>query len=201
MALVAISRIDWSHQLVEQLDWHWRQQLRPRLAGLNDEEYRWEPVAGAWNVRRRGTSSAPMAAGSGAFTIDFEMPEPSPPPVTTIAWRIGHIVVGVLGMRVANHFGGPAYDYLSHDYPGDATGALAQLDENYAAWVTGVRQLGTERLARPCGPAEGPFAEAPMAALVLHINREMFHHGAEIALLRDLYRAKSAHANMSTASS
>jgi hypothetical protein len=27
-----------------------------------------------------------------------------------------------------------------------------------------------------------------MAALVLHINREVIHHGAEIALLRDLYR-------------
>jgi hypothetical protein len=26
-----------------------------------------------------------------------------------------------------------------------------------------------------------------MAALVLHINREMLHHGAEIALLRDLF--------------
>jgi hypothetical protein len=26
-----------------------------------------------------------------------------------------------------------------------------------------------------------------MAALVLHINRETLHHGAEIALLRDLY--------------
>jgi hypothetical protein len=27
-----------------------------------------------------------------------------------------------------------------------------------------------------------------MATLVLHINREVIHHGAEIALLRDLYR-------------
>jgi len=26
-----------------------------------------------------------------------------------------------------------------------------------------------------------------MAELVLHINREAIHHGAEIALLRDLY--------------
>ena len=26
-----------------------------------------------------------------------------------------------------------------------------------------------------------------MAALVLHVNREALHHGAEIALLRDLY--------------
>ena len=42
-------------------------------------------------------------------------------------------------------------------------------------------------LTRPCGPAEGPFAEYPMAALVLHIHREVIHHGAEISLLRDLY--------------
>jgi hypothetical protein len=26
-----------------------------------------------------------------------------------------------------------------------------------------------------------------MATLILHINREVIHHGAEIALLRDLY--------------
>jgi hypothetical protein len=26
-----------------------------------------------------------------------------------------------------------------------------------------------------------------MATLVLHINREVIHHGAEISLLRDLY--------------
>jgi len=28
-----------------------------------------------------------------------------------------------------------------------------------------------------------------MAALVLHLNREVMAHGAEICLLRDLYRA------------
>jgi hypothetical protein len=31
-----------------------------------------------------------------------------------------------------------------------------------------------------------------MAELVAHINREVMHHGAEIALLRDLYRATGA---------
>jgi hypothetical protein len=29
-----------------------------------------------------------------------------------------------------------------------------------------------------------------MAELVLHINREAIHHGAEVALLRDLYAAR-----------
>jgi hypothetical protein len=42
-------------------------------------------------------------------------------------------------------------------------------------------------LERPCGPAEGPYADYPFIALVLHINREAIHHGAEIACIRDLY--------------
>ena len=108
-------------------------------------------------------------------------------PVTTIAWRLAHMVVGVLGARVASHFDGPAVDYESFDYAGTAERALQQLDDVYAAWRSGVIGLGEEGLTRPCGPAEGPFAAYPMAALVLHINREMLHHGAEVALLRDLY--------------
>jgi DinB superfamily len=180
--------VDWPAELVEQLDWHWRAQLRPRLDGLTDDEYLWEPVRGTWSIRPRGTSTAPMAVGRGAFTIDFALPEPDPVPVTTIAWRIGHLVVGVLGARAASHFGGPPTDYESHDYPGDAATALAQLDAAYDAWTTGVRGLGEDGMGRPCGPAEGPYAERSMAALVLHINREVLHHGAEIALLRDLYR-------------
>jgi hypothetical protein len=70
---------------------------------------------------------------------------------------------------------------------GMPSSARAQLDEAYTGWITGVRGLGADGLARPCGPAEGPWARASMAELVLHINREMLHHGAEIALLRDLY--------------
>jgi hypothetical protein len=45
-------------------------------------------------------------------------------------------------------------------------------------------------LARRCGSAERLYPDAPLASLVLHINRETIHHGAEIALLRDLYRAR-----------
>jgi hypothetical protein len=179
--------IDWNHQLADQLDWHWRNQLRARLDGLTDEEYFWEPVAGCWNIHPRGQSTAPISAGSGEFTIDYAFPEPDPAPVTTIAWRLGHIIVGVLGMRNAAHFGGPAVDYQTFTYAGAAKEALAQLDSAYATWIDGVRALRADGLARPCGPAEGPYGEEPMATLVLHINREVIHHGAEIALLRDIY--------------
>jgi hypothetical protein len=106
--------------------------------------------------------------------------------VTTIAWRIAHIVMGCFGARNAAHFGGPPVDYEKFDYAGTAAQALRQHD-SYAGWIAGVRGLDADGLARPCGPAEGPLAEYPMAALVLHINREVVHHGAEISLLRDLY--------------
>lgn len=179
--------MDWNHELLDQLDWHWRSQVRARFEGLSDAEYFWEPVPGCWSVRRRGESLAPMAVGSGDYTIDFALPEPDPAPVTTIAWRLGHIIVGVFGPRSAAHFGGPPVDYESFAYAGTAAEALRQLDGAYARWTEGVRGLGSDGLALPCGPAEGPFADHPMAALVLHINREAIHHSAEIALLRDLY--------------
>jgi hypothetical protein len=178
--------LDWKDVLVEQLDWHWNAHLRPRLDGLTDDEYFWEPVPGCWSVRPRGQSA--LGVGSGDFVIEFTRPEPAPPPVTTIAWRLGHIIVGVLGQRTAVHFGGPPVDYATFAYAGTAKEALDQLDSAYARWVEGVRGLGDEGMARPCGPGEGPYAEYPLAALVFHINRETIHHGAEITLLRDLYR-------------
>ena len=146
-----MSSVDWNLQLAEQLDWHWREQLRPRLDGLTDAEYRWEPVPGAWNVRPRGTGTAPIEVGAGEFVLDYAFPPPVPPPVTTIAWRVGHMTVGVLGMRVASHFGGPPFDYDTHRYPGDAATALAQLDAAYAGWLAGVRGLDADGLARAAG--------------------------------------------------
>ena len=179
--------VDWNAQLVDQLEIHWTSRLRPRLEGLTDEEYFWEPVADCWSVRPHSTGTAPVRAGRGDFTIDFAFPEPQPAPVTTIAWRLAHMVVGVLAMRTAGHFGREAVDYESFEYAGTAAGALAQLDEEHDRWIAGVQALGPDELREPCGPSEGPWGEFPMSRLVLHINRELIHHGAEVALLRDLY--------------
>lgn len=169
---------DLTAQLADQLDWHWGAQLRPRLDGLTDDEYFWRPVPDCWTVHRDGA-------------IDFAYPPPEPAPFTTIAWRLAHVIVGVFAMRNHNHFGGPAADYASWDYATDAGTALRQLDETYAAWISGVRSLSAADLDRPCGPAEGPYADYPLLTLVLHINREAIHHGAEVALVRDLYAHQS----------
>ncbi|GLC99661.1 hypothetical protein Mkiyose1088_15280 [Mycobacterium kiyosense] len=59
---------DLTTQLVEQLDWHWSGQLRPRLDGLTDDEYFWQPVPDCWTVHPDGT-------------IDFAYPAPDPAPI------------------------------------------------------------------------------------------------------------------------
>ena len=165
-------------QLADHLDYHWTSQLRPRLDGLSDAEYFWQPVPNCWTVHPDGA-------------IDFTYPSPEPAPFTTIAWRLAHVIVGVFAMRNHSHFGGPPADYESWGYATDAKTALTQLDDAYKNWIAGVHGLTDHDLARPIGPKEGPWAEHSMAELILHINREAIHHGAEIACIRDLY----AHTN------
>ncbi|WP_372512270.1 DinB family protein [Mycolicibacterium gadium] len=163
-----------TEELAFQLDFHWTQALRPRLEGLTDDEYFWQPVPDCWTVHPDGG-------------VDFAYPAPEPAPFTTIAWRLAHVIVGVFAVRNHSHFGAPEASYETWSYATDAAAALGQLDEQYRVWTEGVRGLSEDDLWRPCGPAEGPYADYPMATLILHINREVIHHGAEIACIRDLY--------------
>ena len=185
-------RVDWGRLLVGQLEFYWDVHLRPRLDGLSDEEYLWEPAEGCWSLRR---------APDGGWRLDGGRPEPSPPPVTTIAWRLVHVGATCLANRASAFFGDadvPAgadmFDprLVPADLPGGADAAVAFLERSYRRWHDGIAALDEEGLGRPLGPRGGPYAEDPMAELVAHINREVMHHGAEIALLRDLYRATGA---------
>ena len=189
--------MDWNAELVDQLEWHWRHQLRPRLDGLTDGEYFWQPVPGCWTLSRVGESPAPVSLGTGEFTMDYAKPPREREPVTTIAWRLAHLIE-VFGLPTASHFEGPhANDRVGH-YSGTAKGALRQLDEGHDTWVSDVRSLGAAGLARPQGAISPPqYAEAPMAKRVMHIHREVIHHGAEICLLRDLYLWTTASPNES----
>jgi DinB superfamily len=178
--------VDWNGELIDQLESHWHAQLRPRLDGLTDDEYFWQPVPGCWTISRRGASSAPISFGVGRFTMDFGEPQ-DPEPVTTIAWRLAHLIFGFAETNGA-HFGGPPARLSTFPFAGTATEALGQLDDTHERWVNGVRGLGAAGLARAQGPAQPPeFADAPMAKLILYTNVEVIHHGAEIFLLRDLY--------------
>ena len=175
----------WGALLASQLAWHWAAQARPRLAGLTDDEYFFEPVPGCWSVRPAGTPAPTAQFGTGPMRVDFAVDPADPAPMTTIAWRLSHLVVGVFGDRNARYFDGPPIDYASYAYPPTAAGALADLDAGYSRWMAGIEALGPDDLAANC--REPGFESDSMAALILHIHREAIHHLAEIALLRDLW--------------
>ena len=131
-------------------------------------------------------SAAPSSYGSGDFTWDYGTPG-GPAPVTTIAWRLGHLIEGLAQMNGV-YFNGPRKSVETFEYAGSAHEALNQLDHEHDTWVAGVRALGTDGLAEPQG-SKGPlaFADAPVAKVVMYTSVEVFHHGAEICLLRDLF--------------
>ena len=172
----------------EQLTWHWSAQLRPRLDGLDDGEYFWEPVPGAWSVR---------STSEGVFAPDWAWPAPDPTPVTTIGWRLCHIWM-VLAQRADYHFGGRTLTVDELRWPRTADSALDAIDRSFEAWSAGVTALteadAERRSDGPPGTIDGQF---PLWAVVLHVNREVIHHGAEVALLRDLYRAGAGRSQQS----
>src|ERR1700759_1200358 len=87
--------------------------------GCPDDESFWQPVRGCWTVSPRGTSTAPVSWGSGEFTMDVGSPRAGAEPVTTIAWRLAHLVVG-LAETTGTHFGGPPATPATFDDAGHA---------------------------------------------------------------------------------
>jgi hypothetical protein len=183
--------VDWGRLIVGQLEFYWDAHLWPRLRGLTDDEYFWEPVEGCWNLRR---------GADGRWALDSAEREPSPPPLTTIAWRMLHIGIGCFLVRSSTFFPRPGdpdkgmWDpsHIPAELPGSAADGLAFLDRAYRRWHDDIAALDEAALSRPLGRKGGPYADDPMAALAVHINREVMHHGGEIGLLRDLYRAERA---------
>ncbi|MDT7599447.1 MAG: hypothetical protein QOK26_1524 [Pseudonocardiales bacterium] len=72
-------QVDWHGELIGQMEFYRDTSLRPRLDGLTDAEYLWEPAPERWSVRPQHPD--------GAATVGWAYPEPGPPPLTTIAWR------------------------------------------------------------------------------------------------------------------
>ena len=172
-------------ELVDLSDDVWRR-LRARVDGLGDEEYFWEPASGCWSIRQRA---------DGSWMADWPLPRPEIEPFTTIAWRLWHLI-DMYGEERAPRWldvppqGAPiGFDDPDGTPPATADEAVALLERAHDRWDAHLRLAPNERLGERVGSVAGPqFAERTRAAYVMHMLDEFIHHGAEIALLRDLWR-------------
>jgi hypothetical protein len=165
---------------------------RQRLHGLTDAEYLWEPVEGAWSIRRRGEAVTDAAYGPGDWVLDTERLDPfAPGPLTTIAWRLGHLISAYAG-RFEWTFGErrtPPGEVVA--FTPQAASALAELWGWIDRWTAAVDVMTADELETP-GFGQYPWGldpELPFVGIVWWMNRETIHHLAEVALLRDLHAA------------
>ncbi|WP_426593572.1 DinB family protein [Cellulomonas sp. McL0617] len=159
---------------------------------LTDDEYLWEPGPGCWTVRPRADGPGPGAAvlaGGGEWGRDGGWPRPSPPPFTTIAWRLSHLTEG-LALRADHSVGTHALTPEEVEPQGTAAPAVDALRAATAAWRDVLERVTDDDLDT-VGYSTFPHGsdpEDPFVDVVWWVNQELLHHGAEIALLRDLYR-------------
>jgi hypothetical protein len=171
--------------------------VRIEVSPLGDAEYLWEPVPGCWSIRRRADGPGPGASllvGAGEWGRDSAPPpHPWPPPFTTIAWRLGHLSE-MLTLRADHLAGSHALTRDDYRFHGDVAGALAAFDAGAQAWRAAVVDVEDDAVDA-IGASTYPYGsdpEDPVIETVWWVNQELLHHGAEIALLRDLYRYRGA---------
>ena len=172
--------------------------LPPRTGDglLTDEEYLWEPAPGAWSIRRRGEAASPRPFGPGEWQLDGAIGDPDPTPVTTIAWRLGHLH-SCFAVDWEWTFGQRRRppDQLV-DFSPSAAVALERLWAALDRWRDSVAAVTPEQLDT-VGFDQNPWSSAPeepFITVIAEANLELVHHMAEIALLRDLYRTRPADA-------
>jgi hypothetical protein len=154
--------------------------LHGRLAGLTDEEYLWEPAPGCWSIR-------PTEDG---WTRDRSPVPRKPAPLTTIAWRLDHLVDLLAGDRNATWIGAEPQGTVERETAAPtAKEAIERLDRAFELFKRNVGASDAAGLTEAMGKIAGPYAEDTRAAFVLHELDELIHHGSEIAAMRDVYYA------------
>ncbi|MFF3059476.1 DinB family protein [Streptomyces sp. NPDC057909] len=165
------------------------------VASMTDEEYLWEPVPGCWSVRRRAAGPGPGATvlvGAGDWGRDATPPpHPTPPPFTTLAWRLSHLSE-LLALRADHTIGSHTLTRDDYVVAGDAAEAIAAFEAAATAWreaLLGADDAALDTVGHSTYP-HGSDPEDPFIETVWWVNQELLHHGAEIALIRDLFRAR-----------
>ena len=168
--------------------------LHERLDGLTDEELFWEPVEGCWTIRRRRPDDQYITDygqvginGKGEWVSDYAIPDPIPPPFTTIGWRLVHVAYDAW-MWDEHVFGEGRLFWDDYEIPHDADSAVAWWEEGSKRFRARVAELRDEELSRL---AATPWeSDRSVRDWIMWLVVETLHHGAEIGCLRDLYRGR-----------
>jgi len=151
--------------------------LRARMAGLTDAEYLWLPAGDGWTIH-------PDPTRPGRWTYDYDFAPPAPAPVTSIAWRLVHIIAdNEIYWEYA--FGPGRRTFPDLIVPKNVAEALVAWQDSRTPITAWLADATEDDLTEPRPSHLGdPKTAGEVVRILLD---EQTHHGAEIALLRDLY--------------
>ena len=170
-----------------QLGFSWLE-LAARLATVTQEEFVWEPRPGTLGVVRRGQARTAQTLGAGEGVAEWPEGHDHPGP-RSVAWLVAHLTEAY-AERWEWTFGERRRRRADVVLHGEVVAARAELTRWVEAWRTDVAVVpDDEFMTVGLSQATEIDAAAPFGHLVLHMNRELIHHGAEILVLTDLWRA------------
>ena len=153
--------------------------VQDRVQDLTDEEFFCEPVPECWTVR---------PGADGRWHADYAEPDPDPPPLTTIAWRLVHLAE----CKVMYHeyaFGPGRLIWPEIDSAHTAADAITELERGQRLLVETLGGLTDVDL--DAGRMTNWGEEWPTWKVLWTMIDHDLHHGGEIGALRDLYRERT----------
>jgi len=162
--------------LKSQMDDAW-QSLLCWLTGLTDTEFHWEPIPGCWTVH---------PDEGGRWISDYAIPDPDPPPFTTIAWRLIHVATCKV-MYWEHGFGPAKLTWDTLEIPHTVADTMVMLKEGHTRLRRALDDLndGDLEALRPTNWGDRWPTWRIFWVMIAHD----LEHGAEIGCLRHLYRA------------
>jgi hypothetical protein len=175
--------------------------------GLTDDELFWEPFVDSWGVRRRAECRTATPFGDGDWVADFDMGVveatiggTASEPLTTIGWLLWHVGslpgrlldLDFLGGTYATESGWTSPYIAAHPVFTTAGDAVEVMRAGWRALDRALRESTDEQLeqtARFWTYGDAPHLPTYGAQVIASVLNEISHHGTQMCMLRDLYRA------------
>ncbi|MEV1048883.1 DinB family protein [Streptomyces sp. NPDC049916] len=160
------------------------------------------PAAEYAEVARQVASGMPVEKIAVDWSVSVERveevlahtgePEPDEVPVTTIAWRLGHLHSGFAGQWEWSFGERRQEPHDLVDFTPSASLALERFWARLDRWRASMAATTEEQLDT-VGFSQYPYGsdpDDPFASTLAAANLELIHHMAEIGVLRDLWRTR-----------
>jgi hypothetical protein len=157
--------------------------------GLTNEELHWEPAPNMWGLRKKSELRTPLPLDTPEcdWWLDGIRPRPNPEPLTTIGWRVAHLILGSWNWLTSLKELEPR-PRPEPGLTGDVESLIPLWKSVFDEFVGAAKEFTEAALAAEVQAGTSRFRRS---RIVSHMTLEITAHGAEVGTMRHLFRATS----------